>query len=172
MFRFFPPATGAELWAGLVLIALSLLGAAWVIKCRAEALALEHDSVNRVGKVMRLWKTPNHGGWYYRVEYEYAAPPELDVQIFRNATELPKEHFDRLHEGGPITVKVCRTDPANHQVVGERHRVFSSTAVLFFNLGLLALLALGGIMNLWWWWISHRKLGPAQVVVLHMKIAR
>jgi HNH endonuclease len=43
--RWFPPATQAELWTGLVFIILPLFGAAWVIHCRSEALALERDSI-------------------------------------------------------------------------------------------------------------------------------
>ena len=166
LFRFFPPATRSELWGGLAFLVLSLLGAAWVLKCRFEALALQQDSVNVEGKVVRLWMTKPKNRTYYHVEYQYPAPPEGDTPLFRDKAELDEQHFIRLKEGGPITVKVCRTDPANHQVVGESPRVFSSTAAMLFSLGLLALLALAGVLMLWWWWICRLKPGPAQVFVL------
>src|SRR5262245_6206196 len=96
-------------------------------------------------------------GWRYCVEYDYPALPEAGPPTFRNKTELPREYFDPLKEGGPIATKVCRTDPANHQVAGQPPRTFSSTAATLFCLGLLALLALAGAINLWWWWVSRRK---------------
>jgi hypothetical protein len=118
------------------------------------------------GKIVRLWTTEARRGLHYQVEYEYHAPPGVDGQLFRNQTQLPQERFERLKVGGPIAVKVCRTAPANHQIVGEGPRVFSSTAATLFNLGALAVLVLGGVINLWWWWISHRQPGAPQVVVL------
>ena len=166
LFRLFPPATRSELWGGLAFLVLSLLGAPWVLKCRSEALALEQDSVNVEGKVVRLWRTKPKNRTHYRVEYEYPAPPEAHPAVFRDKAELDEQHFIRLKEGGPIAVKVCRTDPANHQVVGESPRVFLDTAATVFCLGLLALLALAGVINLWWWWISRREPGPTQGFVL------
>jgi hypothetical protein len=167
LFRYLPPATHAELGLGLALIVLSLLGAAYVIKCRSEALTLEHDSVTVEGKVLHLKTTRGKGGWGFRVEYEYPAPPETESQVFRNETRLPKEHFGLLKEGGPIAVKVSRTDPANHQVVGEHPRAFSNKVAMPFALGLLALLALVGGINLWWWWVSRRNPRTAQIVVMY-----
>jgi len=75
MYRLFPPATRTELWAGLGFLGVALLGAAWVLKCRFDALALEQDPVIVEGKVVQLWKAPNRRHWYYHVGYEYPAPP-------------------------------------------------------------------------------------------------
>jgi hypothetical protein len=144
LFRFFPPATRSELWGGLAFLVLSLLGTACVLKCRAEALALEQDSVNVEGRVVRLWTTKPKNRTYFRVEYEYPAQPNADTPTFQDKAELDEQHFQRLKEGGPIAVKICRTDPANHQVGGESPRVFSSTAATLVCLGLIALLALAG----------------------------
>src|SRR5215813_6565540 len=106
--RYFPPATRAELWAGLSFMAASLFGSAWVMKCRYEALALAHDSVNVDGNVVELWKTKARRSWRCHVQYEYSAPEKANAQTFRNETELPEEYFDHLWKGGPIAVKVCR----------------------------------------------------------------
>jgi hypothetical protein len=162
LYRFFPPATRTEFWAGSILVALALLGTAWVTKCRCEALALEQESVNIEGKVVRRWTTQERRRVRYRVEYEYPASGEVDGRVFRDWTELPEEYFKRLQDGGPISVTVCRTDPGNHQVTGEAPRVFSSSAAMYFCLGVLAVLALAGVLNLAWWWISYGKPGPAQ----------
>jgi hypothetical protein len=151
----------------LALIVLSLLGAAYAIKCRSEALALEHDSVTVEGRVLHLKTARGKGGWSFRVAYEYPAPPETESKLFRNETRLPKEPFGLLKEGGPIAVKVSRTDPANHQVVGEHPRAFSNPAAMPIALGLLALLALVGGINLWWWWVSRRNPRTAQIVVMY-----
>src|SRR5262245_45570644 len=159
LFGLFPPATRAELWTGLVFLVLSLLGAAWVLKARSDALALGHDSVNVEGKVLQLWKTQARRGWRHHVEYEYSAPPQINAHIFRNQTELPEEHFKRLSEGGPIAVKVCRANPANHHVAGDCPRIYSDTVATVFALGALGLLALGGAINLWWWSVSCRSRG-------------
>jgi uncharacterized protein DUF3592 len=173
LFRLFPPATRTELWGGLAFIVLSLLGTAWVIKCRSEALALERDAVTIDGTVVRLWVTPGRGSGVHHVAYEYRAPSEVEARTFQGeTTTLSDEHFARLEEGGPIAVKVCRTDPPNHQVVGASTRVFASTAALAFSLGVLALLTLAGVINLWWWWISHRRSGPAQVFILDVRIVQ
>jgi hypothetical protein len=170
LFRFFPPATRAELWCGLAFIVLSLLGAAWMIQCRFQALALERDAVTVEGTVVRLWVTTNKGSVIHHVAYEYPAPPGEEARTFQGKTKLPEEHIAFLKQGGPIAVKVCRTDPANHQVVGESGRVLASTAAFALCLGLLAVLALAGAVNLWWWWISYRKSGPAKVFILDMKV--
>ena len=169
MYRLFPPATRTELWAGLGFLAVALLGAAWVLKCRSDTLALEQDPVIVEGKVVQLWKAPNRRRWHCYVRYEYPAPPQMDAHVFRNETELAELHFNRLQEGGLVAVKVCRTDPANHQVVGEHARIFSSTAAMYLCLGLLALLATAGVFNLWWWWVSCGKPGPTRVYVLGVK---
>jgi hypothetical protein len=57
-------------------------------------------------------------------------PPQMGAHVFRNETQLAEQHFDRLQKGGPVAVKVCRPDPANHQVVGERARGSRPTAAL------------------------------------------
>jgi hypothetical protein len=165
LFRYFPPGGPAELWGGLVLIGVSLLGAAWVIKCRSDALALERDGVTVEGKVLRLWVTTGKGSSFY-VAYEYPVPPELEAHTFLGETRLDQEQFAKLKEGGPVAVRVCRTDPANHQVLGEPHRVFASIAALAFCLGFLALLALAGVVNLWWWWICRGRPRPGPVFVV------
>jgi hypothetical protein len=165
LFRFFPPATRSELWGGSIFLILSLLGAAWVLKCRAEALDLEHDSVIVDGKVLRLWKTKPKNRTYFRVEYEYPASLKAGTPMFRDTAEVDEQQFNGLKEGGPIAVKVCRTDPSNHQVVGESPRVFLNKAAMVFCLGLIALLALAGVIMLWWWWISRRKAGCARLFV-------
>ena len=169
MYRLFPPATRTELWAGVGFLAVALFGAAWVLKCRFDALALEQDPVIVEGKVVQLWKAPNRRRWHCYVRYEYPAPPQMGAHVFRNETELAEQHFNRLQEGGPVAVKVCRTDPANHQVVGEGARIFSSSAALFLCLGILALLAAAGVFNLWWWWVSCGKPAPARVYVISAK---
>jgi hypothetical protein len=164
LFRILGPATRAELCGGLAFLTVSLLGTAWVIKCRADALALERDSVNVDGKVIRLWVTEANNGHHYRVEYEYQVPPE--PRVFRDKTELFEEHFNRLNEGGPIALKVCRTDLANHQALGEPRRLFSRTAALLVWLSLLGLLALAAVINIWWWWFCRAYLRPCQVLVV------
>jgi hypothetical protein len=172
LFGLFPPATRTELWGGLAFLGLSLLGAAWVLWCRSQALALEQDSVHVEGTVVRLWTTRPKGRTYYRVEYEYTAPSRPGTPLYRHEAEVDKGHFDQLQVGGPIDVKVCRTDPANHQVAGEAPRVLASAVVLYACLGLLTLLALGGIVNLWWWWIWRRRPPPRQVFVLFRFLSR
>jgi hypothetical protein len=160
LFRDFPPATRAELWSGVVLIALSLFCAAWLIKWRFDALALERDSVTVEGKVLRLWTTRANNGPAYRVEYEYSAPLEAEPRVFREQVQLYEEYFNALREGGPIAVTVCRTDPTNHRVLGEAPRASSSIAALVFGLTFVAFLALVGGFNLWWW-ICRRKPEPS-----------
>jgi hypothetical protein len=137
-----------------------------VLKCRAEALALEQDSVTVEGKVVQLWTTRLKNRTCFQVAYEYPARPEADGPPFRDTAEVDEQHFRQLIEGAPIALKVCRTDPANHQVVGEPPRVFSSTAATLLCLGFLALLALAGVIMLWWWWICRRKPGATQLFVL------
>jgi hypothetical protein len=159
--RFFPPATRAELWCGLVLIGLSLLGAAWFLKCRSDALALQQDSAIVQGKVVRLWITTGKGASFH-VTYEYPASVAADAPVLKKEALLYKEHFDRMKEGGPSSVRVCRSDPANHQVVGAPPRIWSTGAALLLYLGFLALLMLAGVINLWWWWVSYRRNRPVE----------
>ena len=167
MYRFFPPATRAELWGGLAFILLPLLGAVWVLKCRSEALALEHHSVNIEGKVVRLWvindvkKRP-----HFHVEYEYDAPAQADLSVFRDELEVRERRFTEFQVGGPISLRVCQADPANHQVVGTPPRILLSRAATLFCLGILSLLALAGTFMLWWWWVSSGKSGATEVIVL------
>src|SRR5262245_25703244 len=106
LFRVFPPATRAELWGGLALLVLSLLGGAWVLKCRSDDLALEQDSVIVQGKVLRLWVTSGKRSSTCHVAYEYQAPGEAKARTFQGETRLDDEHFARLTEGGLLAVKV------------------------------------------------------------------
>src|SRR5262245_59857220 len=167
MYRFFPPATRTELWAGLAFVLLPLLGAVGVLKCRSEALALEHNSVTIEGKVVGLWvihdvkKRP-----HFHVEYEYDAPLQADLPVFREEVEVRERRFTELQVGGPIAVRVCQADPANHQVVGTPPRIFLSMAAMLFCLGILLLLALSGTFMLWWWWVSSGKSGATEVIVV------
>jgi hypothetical protein len=164
--QWFAPGSRAGLWAGLSLIALSLLGAAWIFQGRADALALERDPVRVEGQVVRLWVTRENNGPHYRVEYEYAAGAGDGARVFRDETQLVRGHYDLLREGGPIVVAVCRTDPANHQVVGGRPRDFSTAETMRVPTGLAGLLAVAGAITLWSWWTSGRRPGSAGVRVL------
>jgi len=169
LYRLFPPATRAELWAGVTLIVVSLLGAGGVVKGRSDALALEQDAVYVEGTVVRRWMTPAKNSWHYHVEYEYPAPSAADPQAFHDTARLSEEYFNRLREGGPIVVAVCRGDPANHQVVGESPCLFASATATLVSLIFLALLALAGVINLWWWSISRVEPRPVVVAVLAAK---
>jgi hypothetical protein len=162
--RFFQPATCAELWAGLSLVGLSLLGAAWVIHGRSAVLALERDPVRVDGRVVRLWVTKENNGHHYRVEYEYAA--EAGGRVFRGETQLLPAHYDMLREGGPIAMNVSRSDPANHQVIGGRPPMFASAESMRVPLGFVGLFAAAGAVNLWWWWVSRGTAGLAGVLVV------
>jgi hypothetical protein len=168
LFRLFPPATRAELWGGLALIVLSILGDAGVIKCRSQAPALERDAVTVEGRVLRLWITTGKGSGL-QVAYEYLPPTDSEARTIQGETKIDNEHFVRLKEGGSVAVRVCRTDPSNHQVLGEPPRVLASAAAFTFTIGLLALPALAGVVNLWWWWISGRKSVQTQIFVLDDK---
>jgi hypothetical protein len=163
--RYFPLGGPEELWGGLVLIIVPALLAAWAGKCRSEAIALEQDPVTVEGKVLRLWTTPGKGSRIPHVAYEYPAPPGLEPQTFQGEGRIKDALFARLKEGGPITVKVCRTDPGNHQVVGEFPPRLSSTSFAVW-LGILALPALGGINCLWWWWVCRGLPRPKSVLFL------
>jgi hypothetical protein len=166
MYRYFPPATRAELWGGLAFIVLPLLGAVWVLTCRSEALALEHNSVNVEGTVARLWVTYDvKKRPHFHVAYEYVAPAGDDLPVFRNEVEFSERRFAELKRGEPIILKVCQTAPANHQVVGTPPRIFLSAGTSLFCLGILSLLALAGTIMLWWWWVSSGKMVPAQLFV-------
>jgi len=158
--RWFRPATRAELWTGLALITLALLGSGWVLKGRADARALEQDPVRVEGKVVRLWVTRENNGPHCRVEYEYAIPP-AGAQVVRDETQLVKGHYDMLREGGPIVVAVCRTDPANHLVIGGRPPALATAETQRVSLGFLGLLGLCGATSVWAWWVSGRKPRPA-----------
>jgi hypothetical protein len=165
LFRFLPPATRAELLGGAAMIVISLLLAAWALKCRSDALALEGDSVMVEGKVLRLWVT--HGkGLHHHVAYEYPATPDAGARLLQSEEQIPEKAFDRLKVGGPVAVKVCRSDPANHLVAGARPRAFSDPLALPFVLGILAMLALAGAINLWWWWFCRRRPSASRIFIL------
>jgi hypothetical protein len=165
LFGCFPPATRAELFGGLLFLFLSLLGTAWVIKCRSAALALEGDAAIVDGTVVRLWITTGKGSGVHHVAYEYALPPLPAAHSFHGETRLSDEQFARLRQGGPIAVRMCRSDPANHRLAIEAAPVLASTAALAFSLALLAVLALAGGINLWWWWVCRGKPASAQLII-------
>ena len=154
-FKYLPPATRAELVLGSALIALSLLGVWWAFQCRSAALALERDSVIVEGKVLRLWVTRGKSHTHH-VAYDYPAAPQAGAPGLQGEDELAEKLFNRLEEGGPIAVTVCRTDPANHRVSGGRPRAFSEAWSFPGALGVLSALALAGAINLWWWWACRR----------------
>jgi hypothetical protein len=161
----FPLGGPEELWGGLALVIIPALLAALAIKWRSEAIALEQDPVTVEGKVLRLWTTPAKGSRTPHVAYEYPAPPGSAPQTFQGEGRIKDALFARLKEGAPITVKVCRTDPGNHQVVGEFPPRLSSTSFTVW-LVILALPALGGINCLWWWWVCRGLPRPTSVLCL------
>jgi hypothetical protein len=156
LFRYLPPATRAELLFGSALLVLSLLGARWACQRRSDALALERDSLIVEGKVVQLWTTRGKG-MHYHVAYQYPASPDAGAPVLRGEDELPERDFSRLEVGGPLAVKVSRADPTNHLVHGARPRAFSDPAALPIALGVLATLALAGLVNLGWWWTCRRR---------------
>jgi len=154
--RFFPRATRSELWGGLGFIFLSILGAVWIVKCRADALALERDNVTVEGTVFRKWVSTGKGSTKY-IAYEFAAGSEGEApRTIHGDTRIDAAYFESLKPGSPISIKMCRTDPDNHQVIGGQGHFISSSGAMFVCLGVLALLALAGAINLWWWWVCRR----------------
>jgi hypothetical protein len=120
----FPPATRAELWGGVVMIALSLLGAIWVLKCRVEALALEQDSEIVEGTVVRLRVTKDvKNRPHYWTEYD--GPLDLQTVILRREVELPKDHFDRLKERGTVPLENLPHGPRQSPVCRRASATFS-----------------------------------------------
>jgi hypothetical protein len=71
--RYFPTGRREELWGGLAFVIVPVLLAAWVIRCRSEAIA-ERDPVTIEGKVLRQWFTKGKGGRVPHVAYEYPSP--------------------------------------------------------------------------------------------------
>jgi len=164
--RFFPPATRLELWGGIGFILVAVIGAVWVMKCRSDALALERDPVTIDGTVLRKWVTYGKGAGKY-VAYEYTADTESGVpRTIHGDARVNESHFERLKVGGPIGITACRTDPANHVVVGGPGRIFSSSGAVVACLCFLAFLALVGAVNLWWWWVCRRMPRRTQVLVV------
>jgi hypothetical protein len=163
--RFVPPATRAELWGGLGFLLVSVIGAIWVIKCRSDALAFERDNVTVEGTVVRKWVSVGKGSTKY-VDYQFMADSDGEApRTIRGETRVDAAYFARLKPGAPVSIKMCRTDPANHEVVGGKGHVFSSTAAMLVCLGVLALLAFAGAVNLWWWWVCRRLTRRTQIVV-------
>jgi hypothetical protein len=106
------------------------------------------------GKVVRLWIS--HGkGAHYHVAYQYSAT--AGARVLQGEVEIPEREFQRLEVDGPLGVKVCRADPANHLVHGATQRTSSDPAELAIALGLLGMLGLAGVFNLWWWWACRRS---------------
>jgi hypothetical protein len=138
----------------LALIVFSLFGAKWAFQLRSDALALEADSVIVEGRVVRFWIT--HGkGTHHHVAYQYPATADAGARLLQGEAVLPERQIVQLEVGGPLPVKVCRSDPANHLVPGATQRAFSHPAELPIALGFLAMLALAGAVNLGWWWIGR-----------------
>src|SRR5262245_48697321 len=163
--RFFPPATRLEFWGGIGFILVAIVGAIWVMKCRSDVLALERDPVTIDGTVLRKWVTSGQPAGKY-VAYEYTADTESRVpRTIHGDARVNDAYFERLKVGGPIGITVCRTDPANHEVVGGPGRIFSSSGAVVACLCFLAFLALVGAVNLWWWWVCRRAPRHTQVSV-------
>jgi hypothetical protein len=154
--RLFPPATWAELVAGMALVGISLLGGWWVLRYRADALALERDAVVFEGTVSRLWLTYGKVS-HYHVAYQSPAGPEASAPLLQGRADLSKEHFDRLAEGKPVAVQVCRSNPANHLLVGARPGLGADPADMAAACIILVLLLMAGMVNLWWWTCSRSR---------------
>jgi hypothetical protein len=148
---------------------ISLLAAMWAFKCRTDVLALEQDSVIVEGKIVRLWVSSANNGLHYRLAYEYPPTPHAEARWLQGQDELSERDFNRLAEGGPVAVKLCRSDPANHVVAGGRPRAFSNPLALPFVLGILSILALAGVMNVGWWWMCRGPRSVGAVLVLRAK---
>ena len=163
--RYFPPATRMELWGGIVFILIAIIGAAWVMKCRSDAVALEQDPVTIDGTVVRKWVTYGKGAGKY-VAYEYRADVEAEApRTFHGDARVNDAYFERLKVGGPIGITACRTDPGNHYVVGGPGRIFSSFDAVIVSLCCLAFLAIVGAVHLWWWSVCRRMPRHTQVLV-------
>jgi hypothetical protein len=134
-------------WCGLILVLLSIVGTACLIKARCDAVALEEDALDVEGTVIGKWYKPSR----CMIAYEFS----VNGSFFRDEARVTPEHYARLKAGGPVSVKVCRGDPANHQVVGAFPRVFSTRATVPFYAGMLMLLGGGGIVCLWLSWASR-----------------
>jgi hypothetical protein len=109
------------------------------------------------GKVVRLWETSGKGaGWH--VAYEYPASADAGAPVLQSEDLLQTAgDFSRLKVGGPIAVRVCRADPANHLANGAPQRAFSNPVSYPIALAVVATLALAGIANLGWWWACRRR---------------
>jgi hypothetical protein len=142
-----PRATSAGFWCGLGLVFLSIIGAACLIKARSDAVALERDSTIVEGRVLARWVD----GRRHVIAYVYHAP---NGTVHSSEARVTPEHYAGLRVEGSISVKVCRSDPANHQVVGAFPRVFSTRATVPFYTGVLIVLAAVGVTCLWLWWAS------------------
>lgn len=154
-----------ELWGGIFFILIAITGAAWVMKARSDALALERDPVTIDGTVVRKWVTYGKGAGKY-VAYEYTPDVESEApRTIRGDVRVNDAYFERLKVGGPIGITACRIDPANHVVVGGPERIFSSSGAVVVSLCVLALLALVGAVHLWWWWVCRRMPRQRQVFV-------
>ena len=110
------------------------------------------------GKVLRLW-TSRGKGTHHHVAYAYAAVADSGERVLQGEDTIPATEFNRLEIGGPLAVKVCRTDPVNHIIPMARARAFTDPWGFPIALIFLGILGLAGIVNLGWWWACR---GPAR----------
>src|SRR5947209_5792520 len=121
-FQNLSPIAMAGLGVGVLLILIALIGAQWAWQRRSAAQALQTDSTITTGKVTRLWVT----GPEYHVAYQYPT----NERTIDGESEIAEREYKRLEVGGPVAVKVCRSDPALHLVHGARPPAFSGAAAL------------------------------------------
>src|SRR5262245_52404315 len=157
LWQSWPPASRAELLLGSALIAFSLLGTAYVLKGRFDALALERDAVAVQGKVLQLWVTRGKGGRAFHVQYEFRAATDDGTRVVKHESTLPEKYFDRLRVGEAIAVTYCRTSPANHLIEGGTPPPLADGRAVAAALGTLAMLAAAGAINLSAWWATRRR---------------
>lgn len=153
-------ASRSELLLGLFLVGLSLIGAWYSCKCRADFLALEQDPVVVEGQVLKLWATGRKGRTYHLL-CEYPVQTDSGASIVEREVCVRQETYGQLRVGEPVVVRYCRADSANFLVEGQVSRVFSSAGALVAALIVLGLVALLGCINLWEWWATRRLLRHA-----------
>jgi hypothetical protein len=163
-------ASSAELLLGTVLVGLSLLGAWFVIKTWSDARALDRDPVLVQGKVSQMWVTGGKKGRTYHVLCEYDVATGSGPLTVRREVHLRETPFYQLQTDGPITVKYCRSNPANYRVEGQVPGwPFDDGRAVLFALAVLACVAVVGCINLWAWWAWRRPpRAGTPVVILYL----